>query len=51
MRLRYSGSAHYWGLAIHTPSNGKYQPTPWFIGTPQEALDLACDLYVTPLTD
>jgi hypothetical protein len=51
MRLRYSGSAHYGGLAIPTPSNGKYQPTPWFIGTPQEALDLACDLYVTPLTD
>jgi hypothetical protein len=49
MRLRYGGSAHYWGLAIHTPSNGKYEAAPWFAGTPQDALDLVCDLYVTPL--
>jgi hypothetical protein len=47
MRLRYGGSAHYWGLAIYTPSNGGYESATWFTGTPQEALDLVCDLYVS----
>jgi hypothetical protein len=47
MRLRYGGSATYWGLAIHTPSNDRYEAAPWFTGTPQEALNLVCDLYVT----
>jgi hypothetical protein len=49
MRLRYGGSATYWGLAIHTPSNDRYEAAPWFTGTPQEALDLVCDLYVTSI--
>lgn len=47
MRLRYGGSAHRWGLAIHTPSTGGYEDAIWFTGSPQEALDLVCDLYVT----
>lgn len=37
------------GLAIHTPSNGGYEDAVWFTGSPQEALDLGCDLYVTNL--
>ncbi|MEZ0075875.1 hypothetical protein [Planotetraspora sp. GP83] len=35
MRLRYGGSAHYWGLAIHNPGNGGYEAAPWFVGTPK----------------
>ena len=46
MRLRYGGSAHHWGLAIHTPSSGGYEAAIWFAGTPQDALDLVCDLFV-----
>jgi hypothetical protein len=46
MRLRYGGSAYHWGLAIHTPSTGGYEAAIWFTGSPQEALDLVCDLYV-----
>lgn len=49
MRLRYGGSAHYWGLAIHTPSTGGYEAAMWFTGSPQEALDLVCDLYVASI--
>jgi hypothetical protein len=51
MRLRHSGSAHYWGLAIHTPSSGRYESAPWFVGTHRKALDLVCDPYVTTLTE
>ncbi|MEV0971045.1 hypothetical protein [Microtetraspora glauca] len=46
MRLRYGGLAHHWGLAIHAPSTGGYEAAIWFTGSPQEALDLVCDLYV-----
>jgi hypothetical protein len=47
MRLRYGGSAHRWGLAIHLASNNSYENQPWFTGGPEEALDIVCDLYVT----
>jgi hypothetical protein len=47
MRLRYGGSAHRWGLSIHLASTGGYENQIWFTGSPQEALDLVCDLYVT----
>ena len=41
LRLRYGGSATYWGVALHRPSTGKYEDQVWFTGTPVEALDLA----------
>jgi hypothetical protein len=47
MRLRYGGSAHRWGLAIHLAGNNSYENQIWFTGSPEEALDLVCDLYVT----
>jgi hypothetical protein len=47
MRLRYGGSAHRWGLAIHLASNTSYENQPWFTGSREEALDFVCDLYVT----
>jgi hypothetical protein len=46
MRLRYGGSAHHWGLAIHLASNNRYENQIWFTGNTEEALDLVCDLYV-----
>jgi hypothetical protein len=50
MRLRYTGSATHWGFALYTASTGGYQdsvlPTGATVGTPQEALDCACDLYL-----
>jgi hypothetical protein len=49
-RLRYTGTADTWGFAIHLASNDRYddsilpngQPT----GTPEEAIDCACGLYL-----
>ena len=41
LRLRYGGSATYWGVALYRPSTGKYEDQPWFTGTPVEALDFA----------
>lgn len=50
MRLRYLGSARTWGFAIYLASNGKYQdsvlPSGNPTGTPEEALDCACRLYL-----
>lgn len=50
IRLRYSGSASTWGFGLYLASSGKYEnqilPTGLPIGTPQEALDCACDLYL-----
>ena len=49
-RLRYGGSAHQWGFAIYRASHDDYQdsvlPTGYPVGTPQEALDCACGLYL-----
>ncbi len=51
MRLRYGGSAARWGFAIYLASSNSYQhsalPTGTFAGRPQDALDCACDLYLT----
>jgi len=48
-RLRYGGSASIWGFAIYRASHDDYQnsflPTGHTAGSPEEALDCACDLY------
>ncbi|MBC6459686.1 hypothetical protein HKK72_17575 [Actinomadura sp. HBU206391] len=46
MRLRYGGSAHRWGLAIHQASNNRYEDQIWSTGSTEEALDLVCGVYV-----
>ena len=50
MRLRYGGSAARWGFAIYRASHQDYEdsilPTGAFAGTPEDALDCACGLYV-----
>lgn len=50
MRLRYGGSAARWGFAIYLASKDGYQdsvlPSGLFAGTPEEALDCACGLYL-----
>ena len=49
-RLRYGGSAHQWGFAIYRASHDDYQdsilPSGWTAGSPEEALDCACGLYL-----
>lgn len=49
-RLRYAGSASRWGFAIYRASHDDYQdnylPTGDTAGTPEEALDCACGLYL-----
>jgi hypothetical protein len=49
-RLRYAGSASLWGFAIYLASKDGYQdsvlPSGLPIGTPEEALDCACGLYL-----
>ncbi len=53
-RLRYGGSAHTWGFAIYRASHDDYEPsilpTGYPAGTPQEALDCACGLYLADPT-
>ena len=50
-RLRYSGSANIWGFALYLYSSGKYEdqilPTGGFAGSPEDALDCACNLYLS----
>ena len=54
MRLRYSGSASAWGFAIYRASHDDYEksvlPSGWPAGTPAEALDCACGLYLNDAT-
>ena len=49
-RLRYVGSAHQWQFAIYRASHDDYQqavlPDGWPSGTPEDALDTACGLYL-----
>ena len=49
-RLRYGGSATTWGFAIYRASHDDYEPSflpnGQFAGTPEEALDCACGLYL-----
>jgi hypothetical protein len=53
-RLRYTGSHDRWGFACYLASNDRYQesilPTGSFTGTPEEALDCACGLYLNDPT-
>lgn len=49
-RLRYGGYASIWGFAVYRASHDDYQdsilPSGQFAGTPEEALDCACGLYL-----
>jgi hypothetical protein len=49
-RLTYAGSASRWGFAIYRASHDDYQqaalPDGWPSGTPEDALDTACGLYL-----
>ncbi|MFE7750656.1 hypothetical protein [Streptomyces sp. NPDC057428] len=49
-RLRFTGVLHTWGFAIYLASSSKYQdnflPTGLPFGSPEEALDCACGLYL-----
>jgi hypothetical protein len=53
-RLRYNGSATTWGFAIYRASHDDYEPSflpsGYPAGTPQEALDCACGLYLNDPT-
>ena len=53
-RLRYGGSASIWGFAIYRASHDDYDdsllPTGQPAGTPEEALDCACGLYLNDPT-
>jgi hypothetical protein len=53
-RLRYGGSANSWGFAIHLASRNGYEntilPSGYAVGTPEEALDCACGLYLNDPT-
>ena len=49
-RLRYGGSASSWGFAIYLASRDGYEdsilPSGRTAGSPEEALDCACGLYL-----
>lgn len=53
-RLRYGGMAHTWGFAIYRASHDDYEdsflPTGTMAGSPEEALDCACGLYLSDPT-
>ncbi len=53
-RLRYNGSATTWAFAIYRASHEDYEPSylpsGYPTGTPQEALDCACGLYLNDPT-
>ena len=53
-RLRYGGSASIWGFAIYLASHDGYQdsalPSGLHSGSPEEALDCACGLYLNDPT-
>ena len=52
--MRYNGSASSWGFAIYRASHDNYEksirPSGYPFGTPQEALDCACGLYLNDTT-
>jgi hypothetical protein len=54
-RLRYGGSASIWGFAIYRASHDDYEesilPNGMWVGSPEEALDCACGLYLNDPTD
>jgi hypothetical protein len=49
-RLRYAGSASRWGFAVYRASHDDYEesflPSGVMGGSPEEALDCACGLYL-----
>lgn len=49
-RLRWTGSPDHWGFACYLASKDGYEdsvlPTGSFSGTPEEALDCVCGLYL-----
>jgi hypothetical protein len=53
-RLRYTRSPDNWGFACYLASKDGYEesilPTGSFTGTPEEALDCACGLYLNDPT-
>jgi hypothetical protein len=53
-RLRYGGSASSWGFAIYLASRDGYEdsilPSGHPAGSPEEALDCACGLYLNDPT-
>ena len=53
-RLRYAGYASTWGFAVYRASHDDYQdsylPAGQPSGTPEEALDCACGLYLADPT-
>ena len=53
-RLRYAGSANTWGFAIYRASHDDYDdsflPNGTPAGSPEEALDCACGLYLNDPT-
>ncbi|MBY0286523.1 MAG: hypothetical protein K2X52_05170 [Mycobacteriaceae bacterium] len=50
MRLRYGGSASSWGFAVYLASKDGYEDSVlasgFTAGTPEDALDTACGLYL-----
>lgn len=50
-RLRYGGSANRWGFAVYLASHEAYEdsvlPSGAFAGSPEEALDCVCGLYLS----
>lgn len=50
MRLRYTGAVGRWGFALYYASSNRYEdsllPTGGFTGTPEDALDCACQLHL-----
>lgn len=53
-RLRFTGVLHTWGFAIYLASRDSYQddllPSGLPFGSPEEALDCACGLYLNDPT-
>ncbi|MGH2867228.1 MAG: hypothetical protein ACRDNK_06615 [Solirubrobacteraceae bacterium] len=53
-RLRYTGSPDQWGFACYLASKDSYEdsilPHGSFTGTPEDALDCACGLYLNDPT-
>ena len=53
-RLRYNGSASIWRFATYLASRDSYEnsipPSGYPVGTPEEALDCACGLYLNDPT-
>ena len=49
-RLRYCGTGHTWGFEVYVTAMDGYQaaalPNGFSVGTPQEALDYACNLFL-----